>query len=236
MKCIIVDDEPIAQKGMKRLVESRQELELKGVFECVEETEAFLKDNEVELIFLDIEMPGVNGMQFAGRIPRTCFVVFTTAYSEYALESYEVNALDYIVKPIDISRFNRAVDKALCYSKLITPGDVSIDEEPVMTSMHIIVKADRRYVRIKLEDIVYVEGLKDYIIIHLPDRRLITRMTIKKVEETLPSDRFLRVNKSYIVNVEKIDSFDNNDVFIGTTEISIGVSYRNTVLKLLLGQ
>lgn len=233
MRCIIIDDEPIARKGMKRLVESRHELELVGSFDGAESARGFLDSESTDLIFLDIEMPGVNGLEFARSIPRDCMVIFTTAYSEYAIDSYEVEALDYLVKPIDPARFNRAVDKAISYHALLASAAMS--EPAISTPDHIIVKADRKYVRISLDDILYVEGLKDYVIIHIPDRRVVTRMTVKGIEELLPESRFIRVNKSYIVSLSRIDSFDSNDVYVGETEISIGASYRDSVLATLLG-
>lgn len=240
MKCIIVDDEPIARKGMKRLVGTRHELELLAALDSAEAASEFLDNNDVDLIFLDIEMPGASGLEFARRIPRNCLVVFTTAYSEYAIDSYEVDALDYLIKPIDPVRFNRAVDKAVSYNSLLASAysmASAVPAEPAVgMADHIIVKADRRYVKINLKDIIYVEGLKDYVIIHLPERNVVTRMTVKGIEEVLPNPDFIRVNKSYIVNRDKIDSFDNNDVFIGETEISIGASYRDAVLAILLGQ
>lgn len=221
----------MARKGMKRLVETRQELELTAMFDSAVKAAAWLKDNTTDLIFLDIEMPKLNGIEFARHIPEQCMVIFTTAYSEYALDGFEVDALDYLVKPIDPARFNKAVDRAISYKTLVddaSNGNASSDLE------FIIVKADRKYVRIRLQDILYIDGLKDYVVIHLHDKRVVTRMTVKAMEETLPKHSFIRVNKSYIVNKEKIDSFDNNDVCIGTTEIAIGLSYRETVLDALL--
>lgn len=236
MKCIIIDDEPIARKGMKRLVDSRNELELLASCGNAETAEEFLEDNDVDLIFLDIKMPEIKGIEFAGRIPRKCLVIFTTAYSEYALDSYEVEAIDYLVKPIDPARFNRAVDKAISYHALLDSASVSAGEPAVGVADHIIVKADRRYVKINLDDIVYIEGLKDYVIIHLPEKRVVTRLTLKGIEEVIPASGFIRVNKSYIVSRDRIDSFDSNDVFIGDTEISFGASYREAVLSSLLGK
>jgi len=232
INAIIVDDEPIARRGMKRLVESRPEINLLAAFPNAEEAEEFLKENDVDLIFLDIEMPGANGIEFASRIPEKCMVVFTTAYSEYALDSYNVDALDYLVKPIDPTRFDKAVDKAVSYHALLASAS-SEEAQPVAEKDFIIVKSNRRYLRIHLSDINFIEGLKDYIVIHLPDKKIITRLTIKSIEETLPS-YFLRVNKSYIVNRDKIDSFDNKDVVIGTVEIAIGASWRDDVLDTLL--
>lgn len=159
MKCIIVDDEPIARKGMKRLVDSRHELELLASLDSAEAAEDFLAENNVDLIFLDIEMPEVSGIEFARRIPRNCLVVFTTAYSEYALDSYDVEALDYLVKPIDPMRFNRAVDKAISYHGLLESAVATPDEPAVSMADHIIVKADRKYVKVNLDAINYVEGL-----------------------------------------------------------------------------
>lgn len=176
-------------------------------------------------------MPKLNGIEFAKHIPEKSMVIFTTAYSEYALDGFELDALDYLVKPIDPERFNKAVDRALSYKKLIESAENCNDSSELE---FIIVKAERKYVRIRIQDILYIEGLKDYVIIHLPDKKVVTRMTVKAMEDTLPKHVFLRVNKSYIVNKEKIDSFDNNDVCIGTTEISIGLSYRETVLNSLL--
>lgn len=231
MKCIIIDDEPMARKGMKRLVESRHELELDRMFDNAGEATDWLKDNNTDLIFLDIEMPKLNGVEFARSIPDRCSVIFTTAYSEYAIDGFEVNALDYLLKPIDPVRFNRAVDRAISYKALL---DNAVEDNNSVDFDFLIVKSERKYVRIRLQEILYVEGLKDYVVIHLPDKKVVTRMTIKAMEDTLPKQGFIRVNKSYIVNKEKIDSFDNNDVCIGSMEIAIGLSYREKVLNTLL--
>lgn len=231
MNCIIIDDEPMARKGMKRLVETRRELELAAMFDSAFKATEWLKKNNADLIFLDIEMPKLNGIEFARHIPEKCLVVFTTAYSEYALDGFELDALDYLVKPIDPDRFNKAVDRALSYKQLFESVE---DNNDTSDLEFIIVKSDRKYQRIRLSDITYVEGLKDYVIIHLTDKKVVTRMTLKAMEDNLPKHRFIRVNKSFIVNKDKIDSFDNNDVCIGTTEIAIGLSYREMVLNALL--
>lgn len=232
MNCIIIDDEPMARKGMKRLVDTRTDLEVSGLFDSAVKAGKWLGENSVDLIFLDIEMPGLNGIDFAHDIPEKCMVIFTTAYSEYALDGFEVDALDYLVKPIDPARFNKAVDRAVAYKTMI---DESRNANDCTEMDFIIVKADRRFVRIKIDDIMYVEALKDYVIINMQDKRIITRMTMKAMEEVLPAKRFLRVNKSNIANIDKIESFDNNDVFIGSAEISIGLPYRDNVIGSLLG-
>lgn len=230
MNCIIIDDEPIARRGMRRLIEKSCNLTLQAELDCAEKAEEWLRQNSTDLIFLDIEMPGMNGIELARRMPRN-MIIFTTAYSEYALEGFEVEAIDYLVKPVDPARFAKAVERAAAYKELVDEAgkDTATDE-----SEFIIVKADRRYVRVRIDDIRYVEGLKDYVIIHLNDKRVVTRMTVKGMEEMLPRSGFMRVSKSYIVNTEKIESFDNNDVIVGSVEIPIGQAYREKVLDALM--
>lgn len=235
MRCLIVDDEPIARRGMVKLVGSRSELSVAGVAADASEALAFLGENSVDLVFLDIEMPGLNGMELARRLPERCQVVFTTAYSDYACESYDVDATDYLMKPIDPDRFNHAVDKALTFAGMMAAAETPEPPAASASDEVLTVKSDRRYVRLRVDEITFVEGLKDYLIIHTADRRIVTRMTVKSLEEALPP-QFLRVGKSYIVNRDKIDSFDNNDLYIGTSVVPIGVSYKQEVLKILLRQ
>lgn len=235
MRCLIVDDEPIARRGMVKLVGSRSELSVAGVVGNADEALAFLGENSVDLVFLDIEMPGLSGMELARRLPERCQVVFTTAYSDYACESYDVDATDYLMKPIDPDRFNHAVDKALTFAGMMAAAETPEPPAASASDEVLTVKSDRRYVRLRVDEITFVEGLKDYLIIHTADRRIVTRMTVKSLEEALPS-QFLRVGKSYIVNRDKIDSFDNNDLYIGSSVVPIGVSYKQEVLKILLGQ
>lgn len=231
MKCIIIDDEPIARKGMMRLADRRPELEIAATFDRAAKALEWLSENKTDLILLDIEMPKLNGIEFARKIPDETMVIFTTAYSEYALEGFEVDALDYLMKPIDPARFDKAIDKAMAYKTMME--DAAKNELPQDLD-HIIVKADRKYIRIRLHDILYVEGLKDYLAIRLADKRIVVRKTIKSMEELLPKQQFLRVSKSYIVNKSRIDSFDNNDLNIGSTEIAIGQAYRESVMSELL--
>lgn len=233
MRCVIVDDEPIARRGMKRLVERHANLEIAAILGSAEEALEFLKSESVDLIFLDIQMPGMTGVELARALPDKTLVIFTTAYSEYATEGFEVNAIDYLMKPISAERFDRAVEKAVNYNRLLAAADAE-EERPVVSKEYIIVKADRRYIRIRIADIRFVEGLKDYVVIHLEGKKIVTRITIKAMEDLLPSDKFLRVNKSYIVNSDAIDSFDNNDIFIGTQEIAIGQTYKDKILSRLL--
>lgn len=229
MKCIIVDDEPIARKGIKKIVDQISELELLGSFNSAEAASMFMMGNQVDLVFLDIQMPGINGIEFARNIPKNTLIIFTTAYSEYALDSYEVEAIDYLVKPIEPERLKKAVDKAISYhSLLLSEENKSVGN---VEDEYIFVKSDRRYFKVNLKDILFIEGLKDYVIIQLEEQRIITRMNLKTMHELLPKNSFLRINRSYIVNATRIDSFDNNDIFIQKYEIAIGSFYRDSFFE-----
>lgn len=225
MKCIIVDDEPIARKGIEKLVNQISQLELLDKFNSAKSASEYMQTVQVDLVFLDIQMPGINGIEFAKSIPKQTLIIFTTAYSEYALDSYEVDAIDYLVKPINPAKLRKAVDKAITYHSLL------IDEEKKsvehIEDEHIFVKSDRRFFKVKLKDILFIEGLKDYVIIQMDGQRIITRMNVKNMHDLLPKNIFLRINRSYIVNKNHIDSFDNNDVFIRNHEIAIGNSFRD---------
>lgn len=232
MRCIIVDDEPIARKGIKKLVEPIASLELLESFNNAESAALYIQHTAVDLIFLDINMSGINGIQFAQTIPKNTLVIFTTAYSEYAVDSYEVDAIDYLVKPIDSVRFRKAVDKAIVYHGLLLDEENKSIEQ--ITEDYIFVKSDRRFVKVNLSDILFIEALKDYIIFQMEDQRVITRMTIKNIHDWLPKTTFIRINRSYIVNKYKIDSFDHNDVFIKKHEIAIGKSYHDSFFQEML--
>jgi DNA-binding LytR/AlgR family response regulator len=225
MNCIIVDDEPLAREGIRLLVSNNQQLTLMGAFSSALAAGDFLTGNKVDLIFLDIQMPGINGITFAKTVPSNTLVIFTTAFSEYALDSYEVDAIDYLVKPVVGERFQKAVQKALSYHSLLEMTDNS-NEIETFSDDFIFVKADRRIFKVHFEDIGFIEGLKDYVVIHTPAQKIITAMNIKTIYDQLPKKHFIRVSKSYIVNFRHIASFDNNTIFIQGQEIPIGNSYR----------
>ncbi|GAA4910901.1 LytTR family DNA-binding domain-containing protein [Mucilaginibacter defluvii] len=226
MNCIIVDDEPLARKAIQKLIYQTENLEVVGSFNGVEATKAFLATNPVDLIFLDIQMPGVNGIEFARTIPRDTLVIFTTAFHEFASESYEVDAIDYLIKPVKLERFQKAVEKAGTYCKLFHTEQTKSNIETITTD-YIFVKSERRIFKVHFSDILYIEGLKDYVIIYLLNQKVITLMNIKTIHELLPKSSFVRVSKSYIINVNNIDSVDNNTVYIRESEIPIGNIYRD---------
>lgn len=224
MKCIIVDDEPIARKGIRALIARVPELELVETFNNATSAADYLTDHSVELIFLDIQMPGVTGIEFARNVPKDTLIIFTTAYTEFALDSYEVDAVDYLVKPIEFERFRKAVHKAFNYHSLLLNGEKEAIEQG--EDDYLFVKSERRYFKVNFEDILFIEGLKDYVILQLADQRMITKTSLKAIYEQIPQPMFFRINKSYIINTRHINSFDNNDVYISTYEIAIGNSYR----------
>ena len=229
MNCIIIDDEPLAREAIEILVKDTSQLNLLGMFNNALAASKFMEENPVDLIFLDIQMPGITGIEFARNISKRSLVIFTTAYSEYAVDSYEVDAIDYLIKPIDPERFHKAVNKAIAYHSLLLKEEKENIEAG--NTEYFFVKSERRYFKINYKDILFIEGLKDYVIIQLDEQRVITRMNLKNIFELLSKHDFLRVNKSYIVNTKHIDSFDNNDIFIKTHEIAIGNTYRDAFFE-----
>lgn len=230
MNCIIVDDEPLARKGMELLIGKANDLNLLANLSNSSDAAAFIRDNPVDLIFLDIEMPGSNGIEFALKEAGGTLVIFTTAYPGYAIDSYDVDAVDYLLKPIKPERFFRAVEKAFTYSSLLDKKHVKSSIERVEED-YFFVKADRKIFRVDFSDILYVEGLKDYVVIHTENQKIITAMNIKTINEQLPSKFFVRVSKSYIINVQKVTAFDNNTLLIMKQEIPIGNNYRNNFFE-----
>ncbi len=226
MNCIIVDDEPLARTAIQKLVNETENLESIASFNGADATREFLAKNAVDLVFLDIQMPGVNGIEFARTIPKRTLVVFTTAFHEFASESYEVDAIDYLIKPVKLERFQKAVDKAQTYCKLFHTDYTNSNIESI-TDDYIFVRADRRMFKVHFSDILFIEGLKDYVIIYIDNQKVVTLMNIKTIHDLLPKSLFVRVSKSYIINVNKIDSVDNNTVYIGKSEVPIGNIYRD---------
>lgn len=233
LKTIIVDDEPLALDVLEEFIKKVPELKL--VKKCQNALEAgeAVRKNEVDLIFLDIQMPQITGIEFIRSLPKPPKVIFTTAYSQYALEGFELNAVDYLLKPISFDRFLKAVNKAL---------DTGYKQEaeselPEDGPDFIFVKADKKLIRLKYSEIQYVEGLKDYVIIKTDTGRIITLQTMKSLEEKLPQPTFMRIHRSYIVNLEKINAVVGNMVEV--TEkgqpklLPVGKNYRDELEKVV---
>ena len=230
MNCIIVDDEPLARQGMEMNVANVLSLNLLGSFSNALAAGDFLRKENVDLMFLDINMPELSGLDFLKSLRNAPLVIFTTAYPQYALESYELDAIDYLVKPIRIERFLKAVNKAENHLRLLNQEANNNRIEKIGDDF-IFIKADRRFFKIYFKDILYIEGLKDYVIIYTTDSKIITSMNVKTIAAQLPSNLFARVSKSYIVNVMHISSFDNELVYIQNNEIPLGQSFKEDFLK-----
>ncbi|MBL1220571.1 response regulator transcription factor [Chryseobacterium sp. L7] len=226
MNCIIVDDEPLARAEMRSLIQETSKVEILGEFSNAPSALDFLQTNDADLIFLDIEMPMVTGLEFAEMLPKKSLIIFTTAYSQYALKSYELEAVDYLLKPIDPERLDKAIDKAILYNGLLSQDTVKNTVES-NTADFLFIKADRRFYKISFSDIKFIEGLKDYVVIHTRQQKLITAMNLKTIHQKICWETFLRVSKSYVVNIDFIDSFDNHNIYIEEAEIPIGEVYRS---------
>ena len=197
MNCIIVDDEPLAREAMKLLIEESDNLQLIGSFNSAATASDFMEQQGVDLVFLDIQMPGITGIEFARTISKKTLVIFTTAYTEYALDSYEVDAIDYLIKPVEAERFQKAVDKALSYHSLLLKEEKEAIET-IVAAEYFFVKAERRYFKVNFSDILFIEGLKDYVILQLNDQRIITRMSLKAIFDLLPKSIFLVINRIWL--------------------------------------
>lgn len=235
MNCIIVDDEPLAREGMLLLLQDIPELNVIGCFNGAKKAKEFMANQDVDLIFLDIQMPGITGLEFAESIAEKTLIIFTTAYSQYALKSYEVDAIDYLVKPVIKERLEKAVKKAFSYGELLANKEEKSTLESLDTD-YMLVKSDRKFHKILFKDIIYVEGLKDYVVIYINDSKVITAMNLKTISQHLPEAFFIRVSKSYLVNSNYIDSFDNHTIYIKSTEIPIGEVFRKKFLEQYLGK
>lgn len=222
MKCIIVDDEPLAIEILSDYVSKSNGLELVNTFTNPIEAFASIERDKIELIFLDVQMPELTGIQFMKLLGNKAKIILTTAYPEYALDGYEHNIVDYLLKPISFERFTLSIQK-IQTSELQTFRTSDLPN----TLEHIFVKTEHKIVRVDLNDILYIEGLKDYISIYTPTERILTLMNMKKVEELLPSKRFIRVHKSYIVSLDKIKSIEKNRIYIDEQGIPIGDTYKD---------
>lgn len=240
MKAIIVDDEPLARQAIIILAAEISNLEIAGVFSNALTAGKYMQETKVDLVFLDVQMPGLDGIKFAKTLPKKTLIIFTTAYPEYALEGFELDALDYLMKPVKEDRFQKAVNKAFAYNKLLE-SEISTSEIQHKGDDYFFVKSERRFIKIQFKDILFIEGLKDYVVMQTEGQRIITAMNVKTIHEQLPQHLFVRISKSYVINIKEINSFDNNTVLIRKFEIPIGNSYRsfffdNFVLKKILGR
>lgn len=222
LQCIIIDDEPMARMGLKEYISDTDFLELAGEYDNPLKAAGL----QADLLFLDIQMPKLNGVDYLRSLPHPPMVIFTTAHSEYALQGFELNVIDYLVKPFTFERFLKAALKAQAFAGYnaakTPPGD------------YFFIKCDNKLERVSFADILYVEALQNYVAIYTPQRKFITYLTFKAVEDYLPDTLFIKVHKSFIVSVSKIDSIDGNDIFIGKEQIPVSRNLKDEVMKRVL--
>ena len=234
IKCLIVDDEIHARKVLEKYIQDLPYLEL--VDSCKNAMEAMqaLRNKTVDDMFLDINMPKLTGLNFLASLTHPPLVVVTTAYREYALDAFELDVIDYLHKPIPFPRFIRAVGKVeekLQYSAPTVQANHAVEiEKP---EDFIFVRADKKSIKLNFADIVYIEGLSDYVKIHTLHRSIVTKLTVKRLEELLPKKQFPRIHKSYIVSLQHIDAIDGNQVEIANKKLPIGQSYRQGFMQLI---
>lgn len=234
MKCIIIDDEPLAIRVITNHVEQVTNLKLVGSFEKAMDGFAFLQKNEVDLIFLDIQMPKITGLMLLKSLRKKPYVILCTAYREYALEGFELDVIDYLLKPISFDRFLQAVDKVFLRANLHRNTVVSNTQIPApKTNPFIFVKAEKEHVKINLEEILYVESLKNHVRIKTNTTEVITLKPIGQMEEKLPPQHFIRVHRSYIIALKKVDRFTPSNITISGKLIPIGRFYKQVVLDRL---
>ena len=237
IKAVAIDDEPLALDVIERFAAKIQDLELVSSFQNPVDAVAFLQKEKVDLVFLDIQMPDLTGLQLLDSIVSQPMIVFTTAYSQYAVDSYERGAIDYLLKPILFDRFLKAVNKA----RTLIQAQAALDEKqaesdgPGENKDYIFIKSDTRFFKVNLRDIRYIEGMRDYVAVHTRDKRILTLVSMSKMADKLPDADFMRVHKSYIIGLNHINLIHNNRVMIGEQEIPISNSYKERFLEFVEG-
>lgn len=228
LKCIAIDDEPLALQLLKTYISRIPGLELVGLFEDAISGAEYIKKNKVDLMFLDVNMPDISGVDLARSLAERPMIIFTTAYKDFAFESYELQAVDYLLKPIDFSRFSTAVEKAIDFK---TYKEKS---RPNNADSNIFVYSEYKMVKISLTEIIYIESMGDYLKIHTEssDKPILTLMTMKKIIEKLPEEQFARIHRGFILALNRIKSIHNKKVSLETIELPIGESYQSFLNEL----
>lgn len=232
-KCLIVDDEPLARELIRGHVQKLENFEV--VAECSDAMKALnvLREKQVDLIFMDIQLPQITGIEFLKTLKHAPKVIITTAYREYALEGFELDVVDYLLKPITFERFLKSVNKYYQMNQediQVVPGnsaDKSVDDA------FIYVKENKKVVKVYLSEIKYIEGLSEYVQVYTDKRKIITKTSMSQMEEKLPAENFLRIHKSFIISVNKIEAFTANTIEVQGKELPIGRSFKNAVLNML---
>lgn len=234
--CLIADDEPMALNLIESYVLKTPFLELKAKCNsAIEAMQVLEEQKDIDLFFLDIQMPDLTGLEFSKLLPQNSRVIFTTAFDQYAIDGYKVNALDYLLKPFDYNEFLNASTKARNYFESRKPVPIS---KPEKKQEFFFVKSEYKQIKINFSEILYIEGLKDYVKIYLKDnpKPILTLMSLKKLEEELPSENFMRIHRSFIIGLDKIEAIERNHIVIGKDQIAIAPNYKDSLMEYIGGK
>ena len=231
LNCLIIDDEPLARKGLQEYVDEIDFLHRIASCENALKASQFLNESNIDLLYLDIHMPKVSGIDFLKTLKHPPLTIFTTAYTDYAIEGYALDVIDYLVKPITFERFLRASQKALEFFQLRARAGNSAGVQPD----YFFVRCDSKFEKVFFSDVSYVEALQNYAVIHVPGRKLITYITLTGLENQLPKDRFVKVHKSYIVSVSHVQAIEGSEILIGDNRIPISRNLRDDVIQQIMG-
>jgi len=229
LRCVIIDDEPIARKGLKEYIQDASFLQLAGEFDNPLKAADLLMQEKIDLLFLDIQMPKMTGMEFLKTLSYPPMVIFTTAWPQYAVEGFEWNAIDYLLKPFSFERFWKAVTKARTMQEIITQP-----APPAATAGYFFIKSDNKLIKVQYDDILFIEALQNYVAVYTVGKKYITYITFHGIETQLPTGLFIRTHKSYIVAVARVESIEGNEITIGAYKIPISRTERETVLQQLI--
>jgi DNA-binding LytR/AlgR family response regulator len=229
--CLIADDEPIARTGMQKLVQQVPFLHLIGMAKNTTEISHYLTQHTIQLLFLDIQMPGINGLEYIKNLDQPPKVIFTTAYAEYAVAGYDLDALDYLLKPITLPRFLKAVNRTKEYFTLTQQSTAATNMPP--PADFLFVKTNRQLQKIKLEEILFIEAMLNYVVIHTISQKIITYASIKAMQDSLPAPLFLKIHKSYIISTAHIKTVQGYEVVIGTHILPVSRRHREALLKMI---
>jgi DNA-binding LytR/AlgR family response regulator len=225
LTCLIVDDEPLARKGLAEYCSELEQLSLAGTCESAESARKFLAQSEVDLLLLDIQMPGTSGLDFLKGLASPPMAIVITAFPEYALEGYSLDVIDYLLKPVTLDRFRKAVNKAIEFQRL----------KSVRSDSYFFVKSGGKYEKVMYDELLFVEAMQNYCILHLPDRKLITYMTLTGMEAQLPGSTFMKVHKSFIVSVPAVKTMEGTELTIGAHRIPVSRALKEAVTARVLG-
>lgn len=235
IRCLVIDDEHLAREYIKNYISKIPELELIGDFNSPLKATELIKKGEVDLLFIDIQMPDITGVDFVRSLSHAPEVIFTTAYQEYALEGFNLSAIDYLLKPFSFERFFQAVNKVIdkLKSKSVSEEQQQLPEqaETNYADTYLTIRADRKFYKINFDDIKYIEGQKAYVTFHTTKKRITALASLKELEEALPAKQFIRIHKSYIVAIREIQSLEGNIIEVDNAKLPVGKMHKEDVLK-----